>query len=154
MNLFFLDKDLTKCAQYHVDAHVGKIILEASQVLCTAFHLQNIEAPYKPSHVNHPTSKWVRQTRANLDWTIQYATALAEENHYRYGKWHKSFDVVRWAKDRANLLDFSDSGITPFALAMPEQYKTNCPVESYRNYYREDKKHLHSWKNRPIPAWL
>jgi hypothetical protein len=28
MNIFFLDYDVKKCAQYHVDKHVVKMILE------------------------------------------------------------------------------------------------------------------------------
>ena len=35
MNLFYLDEDLDKCAEYHVDKHVNKMILEAAQILCT-----------------------------------------------------------------------------------------------------------------------
>jgi hypothetical protein len=35
MNLFFLDNDLDKCAEYHVDRHVNKLQLEAAQILCT-----------------------------------------------------------------------------------------------------------------------
>lgn len=36
MNIFYLDKDTTKCAQYHVDKHVSKLILEAGQMIGTA----------------------------------------------------------------------------------------------------------------------
>ena len=35
MNLFYLDEDLDRCAEYHVDAHVTKMQLEAAQMLCT-----------------------------------------------------------------------------------------------------------------------
>ena len=35
MNLFFLDNDLDKCAEYHVDKHIVKMPLEAAQLLCT-----------------------------------------------------------------------------------------------------------------------
>ena len=37
MNQFRLDLDATRCAQAHQDAHVGKMLLEAVQQLCTAF---------------------------------------------------------------------------------------------------------------------
>ena len=36
MNLFYLDEDLDKCAEYHVDKHIVKMPLEAAQLLCTA----------------------------------------------------------------------------------------------------------------------
>ena len=154
MNLFYLDYDIKKCAEYHVNRHCGKMILEAAQVLCAAFHLQDINAPYKLSHKNHPTCRWVRESKENFEWTLSYAGALGIENHYRTGNWHKSLTVVAWAQANKHLLSFQQSGITPFALAMPDEYKTSDPVESYRNYYREAKKHLHSWKNRDQPYWL
>ena len=36
MNLFYLDKNLDKCAEYHVDKHIVKMPLEVAQLLCTA----------------------------------------------------------------------------------------------------------------------
>ena len=35
MNLFKLDDDLDKCAEYHIDKHVGKMQLECAQMMCT-----------------------------------------------------------------------------------------------------------------------
>ena len=34
MNIFILDEDIDKCAQYHIDAHSGKCN-ESLQMLCT-----------------------------------------------------------------------------------------------------------------------
>ena len=62
MNLFYLDKDLKVNAESHVDKHVGKMIMEAVQLVCTAFHLQDIEAPYKKTHPNHPSAIWTRNS--------------------------------------------------------------------------------------------
>ena len=42
MNLFYLDNDLDKCAEYHVDKHVNKMILEAAQLLCTAIWVDTL----------------------------------------------------------------------------------------------------------------
>ena len=36
MNLFYLDEDLDRCAEYHVDKHIVKMPLEAAQILSTA----------------------------------------------------------------------------------------------------------------------
>jgi len=35
MNIFYLDKDPVKAAQYSCDKHVVKMILESAQMLCT-----------------------------------------------------------------------------------------------------------------------
>ena len=42
MNLFFLDNDLDKCAEYHVDKHIVKMPLEAAQLLCTAMWVDKV----------------------------------------------------------------------------------------------------------------
>lgn len=153
MNLFYLDKCHTKNAEYHADKHM-KMLLESCQLLCTTFHLQGIQAPYRKTHENHPSAKFTRASRANFQWVIDYATALSKENFIRYGKIHKSTAVVSWAHENMGKLSFPKEEMTEFALAMPDEFKTSCPIESYRNYYREAKKHLHSWKNRDKPYWL
>jgi hypothetical protein len=39
-------------------------------------------------------------------------------------------------------------------MAMPDEYKTDSVVESYRNYYIGAKISLASWKNREKPFWF
>jgi len=78
---------------------------------------------------------------------------LCAEYTYRYNKRHKCQDVINDCID--NIPSGMQSGnITTFVQAMDDQYKTDDPVSSYRNYYNNAKSHLHSWKNRPIPKWI
>ena len=42
MNLFYLDEDLDKNAEYHVDSHVVKMPTEAAQMLTTAVWVDNL----------------------------------------------------------------------------------------------------------------
>ena len=42
MNIFVLDNDIEKCAQYHCDKHVVKMILESAQMLSAALRLNGI----------------------------------------------------------------------------------------------------------------
>lgn len=42
MNIFILDNDLVKSVEYHVDSHVVKMPLEAAQLACTAFWVDQI----------------------------------------------------------------------------------------------------------------
>ena len=46
----------------------------------------------------------------------------------------------------------TDIGLTSFKLAMPDQYKCNDPVKSYRDYYIGEKSRFAKWKTEP-PAW-
>jgi hypothetical protein len=169
MNLFILDTDLDLNAQYHVDRHVVKMILEASQLLCSAYWItraightprkltplelaecKRIVTPefYGLTHYNHPCAVWARTSQDNFDYTFCYAQALNDEYGYRYGKSHKSIQVI-------NNLDVDlPRGPTPFAQAMPDQYKHEDAVVAYRAYYAAEKAHIFAWKNRPRPYWL
>jgi hypothetical protein len=47
------------------------------------------------------------------------------------------------------------TGLTPFAQAMPDEYKHEDAVIAYRQYYQSpEKRRLASWKKRPKPEWF
>lgn len=152
MNIFVLDRDPFKAAEYHCDKHVVKMILETAQILSTVLHAYGVEGLYKPTHPNHPCVKWAGETGANFNWTYYLGCSLLSEFMYRYDKIHASTSVINEAAYHAHKIPAG--GLTPFALAMPEKYKTDCPVESYRNYYRKAKKDILTYRNREWPEWL
>jgi hypothetical protein len=154
MNLFILDLDPDTNAQYHVDRHCSKMILEAMQLLCTTFHLQGIEAPYKMTHQNHPCTIFTRTSKNNFDLVVNYVYALSKEFTYRYDNIHKSSLLLKWVWENESKLSFPKKELTPIALAMPDQYKTDDPVQSYRNYYLGEKQHIFKWTNRTKPNWI
>jgi hypothetical protein len=149
MNIFILDTDLAKCAQYHVDKHVVKMILEYAQLLSTTVRLSGIDAGYKATHVNHPCTKWCKSSLSNWRYLRELAQEVQNEYYFRYKKVHKSWELILTLPEP----NIEDIGLTKFALAMPDQYKVNDAVQSYRNYYKADKRHLAAWKNRTIPDW-
>ena len=154
MNIFLLDTDTKKCAQYHCDKHVVKMILETAQLLCGVHHMTNqiTEAPYKLSHRNHPCSIWARESLSNYLYLCELGLELCKEYTYRYGKRHKSQDVIEWCL--INKPNIADKEFTEPARAMPDEYKSNCVVESYRNYYIGEKSKIAVWKNRETPEWF
>ena len=153
MNIFFLDFDTKKCAQYHCDKHVVKMILETAQLLCGAHWVIGNEAPYKLSHKNHPCAIWTRTSLSNYLYLCDLGLELCKEYTYRYGKRHKSQDVIEWCL--INKPNLHDVDFTSPPLAMGDEFKIeNNVIESYRNYYREGKKLIVSWKNRVIPSWF
>ena len=154
MNIFVLDTDPKKCAVYHNDKHVVKMILETAQLLCGCHHVteSQYEIPYKLSHKNHPCSIWVRQCIENYIWLCDLGLELCAEYTYRYGKRHKSQDIIEWClMNTPNIPTNGD--ITPFALAMPDECKVGTAIDSYRAYYILEKRELAAWKNRQVPEW-
>jgi hypothetical protein len=166
MNLFILSLSFAECAGFMFDKHISKMILEAVQMLCATIQLidpkndiANIIKLYKITHKNHPVTIWMRTSLANYLWTLDMVDAMHTEWKYRYNhpatKMHKSYIVATYLRKYAPTADkFEKQGITPFALAMPDEYKSDDAVEAYRKYYQSpDKQKIASWKKRPKPEW-
>jgi len=157
MNLFILSLIQKEIAEWMFDKHVSKILIEAVQMLCTALHVLEPDVHsgiYKMTHKNHPVTIWCRSSNDNFEWTLKLIDCLHEEWQFRYKhtKIHKSYLVAMYLKEHVPS-NFIMTGLTPFALAMPKEYKRDDPVESYRLYY-QSKHSIASWKNRNKPEWF
>lgn len=172
MNIFVLDTDQKKAAQMHNDKHVVKMILETAQLLCTVHHMTKSDEdresiPYKINHKNHPCSIWARECKENYLWLQKFGEELFKEYVHRYGKYHKSYDVIKWCAENVPTLKENGS-ITEFKCAMPDECKVDNPVQSYRNYYRMYKQYWerknkktgevdkikHTWTKRETPQFM
>ena len=155
MNIFVLDEDPFRAAEYACDKHVVKMILETAQLLCSAYQDEYScdscgPVPYKKTHYNHPCSKWARESMQNYEWLIMHGDGLCAEYTSRYGKHHKSGEVIRYCEK--HMPDLPDLGLTSFAQAMPDQYKSKSAVAAYRDYYKGEKSRIAKWKNG-APDW-
>lgn len=162
MNIFAVDKDPTIAARSLCDAHVIKMTLESAQMLSTARILAGEKATYKATHKSHPCTVWVRKSKANYLWLLEHAIALGDEYKARYGKTHKTSELLlgELSVSPASLPDASQ--ISVFALAMPPEYKNDLSpsytledaIEAYRKFYNQTKRggRLGTWK-RNQPEW-
>lgn len=180
MNIFYLSNDVEECARMHVDKHCVKMILEYAQLLSTAHRvldgIQDItlsksgrrkkvwtlndtmydEALYQATHINHPSSVWVRKSAYNYNWLSDLLYALCKEYTYRYSKVHKVE-----ASGLENILAFAppyNIGSDPWSEptpAMPDEYIVEGnSIQSYRNYYNGTKTRMYKWKKRDVPDWV
>lgn len=178
MNIFYLDQCPVKAAEYAVDKHVVKMVLETAQLLSTAHRVLDgvkrvVTTPggrkktvydlpdplydstlLQAAHVNHPCTVWTRTNTANYDWLYRHWTALLAEYRYRYQKLHR-YDMTIITK----LLATPPSGIlnaaqqTKPAQAMPPDCQRTDPVTAYRVYYVQHKAHINRYKRRERPAF-
>lgn len=153
MNLFYLDENVNKCAEFHVDLHVGKMILEAAQILCDVRHSIGYKAPYKIYNPNHPTTKWAKLSVNNYIFVSKLALALGNEFLFRFGKLYKSIEVVKFClndipKNLPNIT-FSEPPVMK-----PLLYDNPNKILAHRNYYKHEKQHLIKYSKRNIPTWL
>jgi hypothetical protein len=154
MNIFVLDKDPIQAARQHNDKHCIKMILEHTQMLSTAIRVHSndtVDGVYKQAHLNHPCSKWARETNKNFTWLCEMTEELFQEYTRRYGKQHKSYPIFQLCRNHANLIPEGD--MTSHPQAMPEEYKDKDPVKAYRTYYLKDKKEFSTWKLGNVPDW-
>lgn len=157
MNIFYLDHDPCAIPPMMVDRHITKMILESAQMLSTSHRIidnSDNEVLYKATHVNHPSNKWIRESKSNYNWLYHHFCYLGVEYRFRYGKVHKSIsklsDILRFAPK-----NLEDVGLTKMPCAMPQEYIiSDDPIVNYRNYYNHGKKHIHKWTKRPQPEWI
>ncbi len=152
MNIFALHSDPLQAAIFHCDKHCVKMVLESAQMLCTNLNLKGIETPYKSCHKNHPCTIWARETCSNYSWLCELGLALSNEYTFRYNKTHASEKVIQFCY--SNKHNFPEGPLTPFAQAMPEQYKCDDAIQAYRNYYIGEKKDFAIWSKREVPDWF
>lgn len=152
MNIFFLFADPDECARGYCKMH-RKIILEICQMLATAYRvsgeisiLEDAKCTYKPCHVNHPVSKWVRACLANFEWSCLLGLALCKvlcpthkcKPYIEYFKDHPPTflpqDSEQPTKKRRTSCFYLDSaemkGCTPFPVAFSmseDDIKTYVP---------------------------
>ena len=158
MNIFILDRNPRLAAQYHCDKHVNKMIIESLQILGSTHWYQNgIQqkkqivalgessldmwknfprtvdekiSPYGIGFVNHPSTKWTRETRENLEWLVSMTHGLLDQYKERYKKESNSRKTLEWFEK--NIPAPESSGLTPFYQALPEQIQNTDPVHAYR----------------------
>ena len=172
MNIFVLDSNPAKAAEYHCDKHVLKMLLESAQMLSTMVHVltpheieivNSVETGepvcmwrgvkvYKPTHQNHPCAVWLRSGTKNVQWLLELCHGL---NHQSEIRWHKpaykAHAIVKgietnfmWTEGR---LMSQNLALQPFVLAMPANIiELNLdPVTSYRLYYASAKRSFATW---------
>jgi hypothetical protein len=163
MNIFVLDLDPTTAAQMHCDKHVPKMCVEAAQMMASALRrhgatdeqmpLTKSGTPYKGGYAHHPCTVWAGDSRDNFMWLADHAVDLCNEYFKRFGKVHACHYPIVFMRD-TNIIDkvIPKGSLTPFAQAMPDEYRNDDPVVAYQAYYHS--KQFAKWeKGTPAPDW-
>lgn len=115
---------------------------------------------YAAVHPKHPTTLWTMESAENYDWHYTHFVELLNEFERRHGKKPKTAELKEILKRRPN--NIPNVPATPIKLAMAQF--PHCVVrgpdgvinvvESYRNFYIEDKQRFATWnKGRSAPTW-
>lgn len=162
MNIFILDENPKIAAEMYCDKHIPKMVVELYQQLGSAvirhgatpdqMPITKSGNPLRGGYHNHPCTKWVGDSINNFAWAIDHAFALCDEYTLRFGKFH--FCEIGLRKLFFLMPLLPDGDRTPFAQAMPDQYKNADAVQAYRTYYQQDKSRFAKWqRGRETPFW-
>lgn len=156
MNIFYIHTDPIIAAQQLADDHIRKMQIESAQMCCTTHWESGSEAPYKRAHKNHPSTIWTRQSIQHYNWLVEHGLEICREFELRYGKLHATQKVLEWCKD--NKPNIPDNGFIAPPKCMPEEFRVEDTIESYKNFYINDKVKVKQldWKKIPSrkPNWI
>jgi len=160
LNIFAIEKtptgkiDWIKSAQSQDNYRVVKMTLESCQLLCTSLNILSGEkvSPYRTTHTNHPTSVWVRESSENFERLLEHTDALLSEYSNRFNKIHKCSMVLDTIISLYSPAIFPSQKETNLTLCMPDFFKEDCIVESYRRFYAS-KPNIRYPKEK-IPSWF
>ena len=114
MNLFAFDPDPWVSALWLDDVRKNKMILESAQMLSTAVRMLSPsprQDVYRPTHVSHPACRWVRESKYNFFWTLDWMTALYKQR----GRDHASAKLIPIFDQFVVDGRFPVENLTPFA---------------------------------------
>ena len=152
MNIFVTSPFPAESAVCLPDKHIVKMPLETAQMLCTVLNKLGISTPYKPVHAKHPCTLWAGINQSNFIWLSNLGLELCKEYSFRYQKDHACHKVIMECISSIDKLP--EGNLTPFAQAMPDEYKNSDSIVAYKNYYKFGKSHIASWKLRSKPEWF
>lgn len=164
MNIFVVSRDWNACARALDDKRLNKMILETTQILCTAINLDagSQVTPYKNCHVHHPITKWAEDIY-HQRWLYQLGIAYGEEIIHRHGRKHSCHLMLEGLTFKWPYLI-----MVPRMLEEDEFYNgarhkglgldfTHLPVrKAYRAYLSArwpDDKRKPVWTKRGAPSW-
>ena len=143
MNIFVTDPSPTVSAQSLPDKHIVKMPLESCQMLAIVAStkwghgfgkLPKLDGtPYltdKGAFRGHPCTIWAQE---NYRWLIEHGLALCAEYTHRYGKVHSCQHTLEHAK---MIFPPSNGEVTPFARAMPDEFKYDTSIDTITAYKR------------------
>jgi hypothetical protein len=177
MNIFYLSHRPSRCARWHCDKHVVKMILETAQLLYTAHWFLAAAANTLPDfstaptlatnssqhgylsirNPRHPCAIWTRESVANYKWLCELGMALCEEFTHRFGGTHSCEEHIYWLHANPPPT-IPRKGWTIPAQAMPDEYRRpGNSIRAYRAYYKLNKGEVRgmlSYSARHRPHWL
>jgi hypothetical protein len=159
MNIFAIEGDVEtgeidwrESARSQDNYRLVKMILESCQILSTVLNEQGIDAPYRSFNPKHPSCLWAAESSSNFSDLVVHTWEMLGEYTLRFSKTHKCQQVLVKILDLYDPSNFPTDESTPLRLAMPEEFRSDNPVVSYRKFYAS-KPRVRYPKDK-VPSWF
>jgi hypothetical protein len=157
MNIFVVSDDIQENAQMLDDKRLIKMILEHTQMLSTALHVNGVPGPYKITHKNHPCTVWASSNPTNWIRLLELTFELIKEYKYRFDKIHACHAKVVECGQKFSLSEFSykQAALDPYANCSLFKEETDV----YTAYKKtmivkwQNDKRAPKWTKRERPSW-
>jgi hypothetical protein len=163
MNIFVLDENPVTAAKYMDDVRLPKMCVESAQMMAASLRrhgatdeqmpLTKAGKPYKGGYKHHPCTIFAGDSRDNFMWLSHHALALCDEYIGRFNKVHACHGPIKLMSTMLHIIP--EGGLTPFAQAMPDEYKDDDVVKAYRSYYKSKQysKGGVRYMRTDVPTW-
>lgn len=148
MNIFVSSFNPVEAAQWLDDSRVIKMTLESTQLLSTVFG-----GPYKPTHANHPCTRWIGENPTNARWLLDHLQALSNEYTRRFNRLHACAAHIPHFQ---SILADTPSTTPSFWVLCPPSIRTLNPIRGYRDLLNnkwQNAKRSPRWTNAAPPPW-
>lgn len=163
MNIFYTNECPIQTALDHNKVHQVKMIVEHCQLLATAhFELDGEVVGYKPTHKNHPSAIWVRQSSEHYQWVVRCTEHLCKLYTDSTGKIHATQQVLERLSTPPRRIASAKFKEPP--VAAPDEFKAISIFQSatvayqkylcskYKEWQQRDKPMRVEWSHR-VPSW-
>jgi hypothetical protein len=107
---------------------------------------------YAVAHAHHPSTVWTMANRTNYQWHYELFVEMMKEYSRRYSRKHQCEQLLHFLSRSPD--NIPDGEFTPPTPAMPDKYKVESVLESYRSFYAGEKWRFAKWKHGIMPAWF
>lgn len=111
------------------------------------------ETLYKTTHINHPSTKWVRSSIENYMWLYSLFVELGKEYKNRFKKEHLSIiklkDILATPPKNLKTLGFKEP-----PQCMPIEYQEKETINAYKEFYKKSKTRFATYRYSEPPDWL
>ena len=169
MNIFVLDNDPVKAAQYMDCVRVPKMCVESAQMMASALlshdampdsmPLTKSGTHYRGAYKHHPSTRWAGECVENFRWLARHALQQCISYTETFGKVHACEQPIREMSSHYAIANMPSNGdLTDIPLAMNEETTRHVPlaqaVQEYRDYYyRKTNVMAIEWPDNQIPTW-